>query len=80
MEVMDELSFKILADGQQKIQINEFRDIDVELGFSEKKQLESIPENIPQNKQTIIQHSDSMLICETQSHILGMLDKTFSYM
>ena len=44
MEVMDELSFKILADGQQKIQINEFRDIDVELGFSEKKLQQSIPE------------------------------------
>ena len=44
MEEMDELSFKILADGQQKIQINEFRDIDVELGFSEKKLQQSIPE------------------------------------
>lgn len=44
MDVLDDLGFKILADGQQKIQINEFRDIDVELGLSEKQQQRTILE------------------------------------
>ena len=57
MEVMDELSFKILADGQQKIQINEFRDIDVELGFSEKNYNSLFPKSIPQYKLSLIQQN-----------------------
>ena len=57
MEVMDELSFKILADGQQQIQINEFRYMDVELGIYEKNSNSLYPKSIPQYKLSLIQQN-----------------------